>query len=137
MAGSNHDTAVCFQMSSSKINHFRTALADINNPGTAMAQTFCQRINQCSAAQADIMSDNNSFRSEHCRKNASHTVSHFLVNFCGVNAAYIVGLKSLVRNLHLSILLFYSVFIKISCFKNHFILFFMDEKNPACITDRI
>ena len=125
MAGSNHDTAVCFQMSGSKINHFRTALADINNLGAAMAQSLRQCIHQCSAAQADIMSDNNSFRSEHCRKNSSHTVSHFLVNFCGVNAAYIVGLKSLVRNLHLSILLFYSVFSKISLFKNHFILFFM------------
>ena len=126
MAGSNHNTAICFQMSGSKINHFRTALADINNLGAAVTQALRQCIHQCSAAQADIMSDNNSFRSEHCRKNASHTVSHFLVNFCGVNAAYIVGLKSLVRNLHLSILLFYSVFIKISCFKNHFILFFMD-----------
>ena len=137
MAGSNHNTAVCFQMSGSKINHFRTALADINNPGAAMAQSLRQRIHQCSAAQADIMSDNNSFRSEHCRKNSSHTVSHFLVNFCGVNAAYIVGLKSLVRNLHLSILLFYSVFSKISLFKNHFILFFIQQKNPACIADRI
>ena len=125
MAGSNHDTAVSFQMSGSKINHFRTALADINNLGAAMAQSLRQCIHQCSATKADIMSYNNSFRSEHCRKNASHTVSHFFVNFCGVNAAYIVGLKSLVRNLHLSVLLFYSVFIKISCFKNHFILFFM------------
>ena len=66
MAGSNHNTAICFQMRGSKINHFSTTLTDINNPGTAMAQTFCQRINQCSAAQADIMADNNSFCSKHC-----------------------------------------------------------------------
>lgn len=94
-------------------------------------------IHVCDLAKAHVLALKHLLSGGSSRKNASHTVSHFLVNFCGVNAAYIVGLKSLVRNLHLSILLFYSVFIKISCFKNHFILFFMDEKNPACIADRI
>ena len=64
MAGSNHDTAIHIQECSSKIYHFRTALADINYISASILQPVTQRLKQFRSRQANITAYNNRFCSE-------------------------------------------------------------------------
>src|SRR5574344_1724608 len=55
MASSNHDSTISMKMGSSKINHLRTALSDVNNRDTCGSQTIAQGVEELSASQADII----------------------------------------------------------------------------------
>ena len=75
MACSNHNATVSVKVSSSKVNHFSTALTNIDNFSTAMTQTFSQSINNSTTAQTNVVTNNYSFSCKHCRKNATNAIS--------------------------------------------------------------
>ena len=83
MAGRDHDAPVGLQIGRGEINHFRAALADIDDVGAAIPQAVAQGLDQGRPRQPDIVADDDVFRPEQGAKHLAHSIRQFLIHFVG------------------------------------------------------
>ena len=100
MACSNHNTTISFEMRSSEVNHFGTALTNVDNLSATVTQTFGQSIYKRTTTQTNVVTNNYCFSCKHCRKNATYSISKLFVYFRRVDTANVVGFEAFVCNHH-------------------------------------
>ena len=91
-------------MSRGKIDHFRTALAQIGHVGTAVAETADRRLCQFRSAQADIMAHDDMPGLQERHKGAGQRIGQLGVDFRRHDTTDIVRLETFCAN-HMDLLL--------------------------------
>ena len=100
MAGRDHDAAVQSQMERGEINHLGAALPDVHHVTARLRQAARQRLRDRRTGQPDIVPHCHALRAQKLDESLAHTISEFLVDLIGINAAHVVSAKAFSAEFH-------------------------------------